>query len=108
MGANVMMRIAGEMKSDFPLKAMVAVNNPFDIWLTIQLMRGKIYEKHLANELKRSLVVRNPVTDSEKAVYKEMIKKFNLDYEKIKKLETWRDFDEEFTIKVHPQFKSAC
>ena len=75
MGANVMMRIAGEMKSDFPLKAMVAVNNPFDIWLTIQLMRGKIYEKHLANELKRSLVVRNPVTDSEKAVYKEIIKK---------------------------------
>ena len=59
MGANVMMRLAGVHGKDFPLKAMVAINNPFDIWLTINLMRGKIYEKHLAQELKRSLVIRD-------------------------------------------------
>ena len=27
--------------------------------------------------------------------------------EKLAKVETWRDFDEEFTIKIHPQFQSA-
>lgn len=57
MGGNYIMRNAAEMQ-DFPLKAIVAVNNPFDIWLSINLMRGKIYEKHLANELKSSLVIR--------------------------------------------------
>ena len=48
MGGNVMMRLAGQMKEHFPLKAIVAVNNPFDLWLSINLMRGSHYEKHLA------------------------------------------------------------
>jgi predicted alpha/beta-fold hydrolase len=33
--------------------------------------------------------------------------KFSLNMEKLAKVETWRDFDEEFTIKIHPQFQSA-
>ena len=37
-----------------------------------------------------------------------MVKEFKLDIEKIKTVETWRDWDEEFTIKVHPQFKCAA
>lgn len=32
MGANVMLRMAGIQQEDFPLEAMVALNNPFDIW----------------------------------------------------------------------------
>ena len=43
-GACHMCRVAGDMKDDFPLKAMVSVNNPFDLWSTINLMRGKVYE----------------------------------------------------------------
>jgi predicted alpha/beta-fold hydrolase len=65
MGGNYIMRNAAEMQN-FPLKAIVAVNNPFDIWLSINLMRGKIYEKHLANELKSSLVIRQNQTEQEK------------------------------------------
>ncbi len=57
MGGNILLRNAADMP-DFPLKAVVSVNNPFDIWLSINLMRGKVYEKHLANELKRNLVIR--------------------------------------------------
>jgi len=53
MGANVMMRAAGIQGQNFPLKAIAAVNNPFDLWLSINLMRGTGYEKHLAKELKR-------------------------------------------------------
>lgn len=57
MGGNHLLRNAADMQN-FPLKVIVAVNNPFDIWLSINLMRGKVYEKHLANELKRNLVFR--------------------------------------------------
>ena len=37
-----------------------------------------------------------------------MINKFGLNMEKLKKVETWRDFDEEFTRKIHPQFSCAA
>ena len=76
------MRNAADMP-DFPLKAIVAVNNPFDIWLSINLMRGKIFEKHLANELKHNLVIRQKQTENEKDVYQEMIQKFGLDMTRI-------------------------
>ena len=36
-----------------------------------------------------------------------MLKTHGLNYEKLRKIETWRDLDEEFTIKVHPQYKCA-
>lgn len=101
------MRNAADMP-DFPLKAIVAVNNPFDIWLSINLMRGKIFEKHLANELKRNLVIRQKPTENEKSVYETMIKTFGLDMTRISKVETWRDFDEEFTRKVHPKWPSTA
>jgi predicted alpha/beta-fold hydrolase len=52
MGANLMMRVAGEQGYRFPLEAMVSLNNPFDLWLAINLMRDTPYEKFLAKELK--------------------------------------------------------
>ena len=36
-----------------------------------------------------------------------MVAHFNLDMESISRCQTWRDLDEAFTIKVHPQFKSV-
>lgn len=68
MGGNHILRNAAD-HPDFPLKAIVAVNNPFDIWLSINLMRGKVYETHLAKELKRNLVVREKQTEGEKQIY---------------------------------------
>lgn len=68
MGGNHIMRNAGDMP-DFPLQAIVSVCNPFDIWLSINLMRGKMYEKHLANTLKKNLVIREPQNEEEKAIY---------------------------------------
>ena len=58
MGANVMMRTAGIQGRDFPLKAIVAVNNPFDLVLAINLMRGSPYEKHLAKDLVKQQITR--------------------------------------------------
>ena len=104
LGANTIMKIAGEKKQDFPLKAIVSVNNPFDIWCSINLLRGTVYEKHLCSELRRKMVMREQAkcSPTEWKVYSDMINKFGLDYEKLKKLDNWRDFDEEFTLKVHP------
>ena len=53
MGGNIMLRAAGMHGDQFPLKAIVAVNNPFDLTLAINLMRGTAYEKNLAKEMKR-------------------------------------------------------
>ena len=103
MGGNLLMRNAAELQN-FPLKAIVTVNNPFDIWLAINLMRGKVYEKHLTEELKRNLVMRTSYTQTaqEKELYAKMIQKFGIDLDRLKTVKTWRDFDEEFTRKVHP------
>jgi predicted alpha/beta-fold hydrolase len=57
LGGNLIMRIAGEMGKNFPLRAIVSVNNPFDLWLSINLMREKPYEKYLAAELKKNLLL---------------------------------------------------
>ena len=110
MGANTLVRLAGKQKSEFPFKAIVSVNNPFDLWCTINLMRETHYEKHLCSELRRKMVMRykDKSTKEEWKVYSEMLSKYGLNYEKLKTLKTWREFDEEFTIKVHPQFKCAA
>ena len=41
-------------------------------------------------------------TEREKKVLQEMFEKYKVDIEKVKEVENWRDFDEEFTIKVRP------
>ena len=52
------MKIAGEMGADFPLRAIASVNNPFDMWLCINLMRGTGYEKALVKELTTQMITR--------------------------------------------------
>ena len=60
LGANTMLRYAGDPKhSDHPIKALVSVNNPFDIWLAINLMRGNSFEKHMLKELRTSMFSRS-------------------------------------------------
>ncbi|CDW76738.1 esterase lipase thioesterase family protein [Stylonychia lemnae] len=108
MGANLMLKIAGEQEDRFPLEAMVSLNNPFDIWLAINLMRGKPYEKFLAIELRKNTLIKEGVSDKEREIFKEMQQKYNLDYERLKTVDSWRDFDAHFTLKVHPQFKSVA
>ena len=65
MGANTLLKIAGQQKKDFPLKAIVSVNNPFDVQCAINLMRGNIYEQHLCRDLVKKLVIRDQQTTSD-------------------------------------------
>ena len=48
---------------------MISLNNPFDIWLAINLMRNTPYEKYLAKELKREVVLREKLSEKEKIIY---------------------------------------
>ncbi len=58
MGANSMIKIAGEQGDSFALDAMVSLNNPFDLWQAITLMRGSPYEKFMIKELKLELITK--------------------------------------------------
>ena len=104
MGANILLKTAGEMGSEFPLRAITAVNCPFDIWLAINLMRGTPYEKNLAKELVYQLITRDDKSMSEasRTQLDKMIAHYKLDVEKIARVQTWRDLDEHYTIKIHP------
>ncbi len=69
MGANLMMRVAGEQGEKFPLDAMVSFNNPFDIWLSINLMRNTPYEKYLAREMRKNIMIRPSASEEEKQIF---------------------------------------
>ena len=58
MGANTLLKVAGQLKNDLPLRAIVSVNNPFDIWCAINLMQGSIYEQHLCRDLVKKMIIR--------------------------------------------------
>ncbi len=82
----------------------MALNNPFDIWFAINLMRGTPYEKYLAIELRKNTVVRDNVSETEMKVFKQMAEMYKLNYEELKKVQSWKEFDEKFSVKVHPNF----
>lgn len=108
MGANLMMRVAGEQKEQFPLEAMVSLNNPFDVWLAINLMRNTPYEKYLARELRKNILIRPNATEEEKQIFQQMSEKFKINFDDLKKSESWRELDDKLTLKIHPHFKSVA
>ena len=70
MGANLMLKIAGEQQENFPLEALISYNNPFDIWLAINLMRGTPYEKFLAIQLRKNTLIQDNASEQEEEVFK--------------------------------------
>ncbi|TNV78627.1 hypothetical protein FGO68_gene12092 [Halteria grandinella] len=108
MGANLMMKIAGEQGDNFALDAMVSLNNPFDIWLAINLMRGKPYEKFLAIELKNQLINKKKISKDEELVFKQMAQKFGIDFKALSKISTWRDWDEQYTKKAYRNYPTLA
>ena len=69
MGGNIMLRTAGRYGDSFPFKVIASVNNPFDLNLAINLMRGTAYEKNLAKDLKRTLICQDGMTDKQLAQF---------------------------------------
>ena len=57
MGANQMMKLAGEKDCFF--KAMVSINNPFDITANNNLMRGTVFEHYLVKHILNDMLLPN-------------------------------------------------
>jgi predicted alpha/beta-fold hydrolase len=108
LGANLLLRTAGEQGKALPLDALISLNNPFDVWLAINLMRGTPYEKYLSYELKNQLVGKIGMPEQEKGVIDELLTKHSIDIEKINSVSTWRDWDECLTSKAFPSYKTVA
>jgi predicted alpha/beta-fold hydrolase len=108
MGANLMLRVAGEQGARCPFDAMVSFNNPFDIMLSINLMRNTPYEKYLARELRKNVLIRDNASEREREIFKQMETKFNISFEDLKNTESWGEFDNKFTLRVRSQFKTVA
>lgn len=86
---------------------MVSINNPFDVWLSINLMRNTPYEKFLAREMRKNVLIRNSATEQEKEIFKQMEAKYGFKFSDLTKTEKWAEFDDKFTLKVHPEYKTV-
>lgn len=103
-----MLKYAGETPN-CPLKVMVSVNNPFDITMNNNLMRGTIYEKYLIKATINNVIAPDKRATRAKEInmFNQMEAKFALDFYRLKQIKTWREFDDQYTLKVNPHFKSA-
>ncbi len=108
MGANLMLRVAGEQGMNCPFDAIVSFNNPFDIMLAINLMRNTPYEKYLARELRKNLLIRDNSSEQEREIFRQMENKFKIKFDELKKTESWGEIDSKFTLKVRSQFKTVA
>ena len=79
---------------------MVSLNNPFDLWLAINLMRNTPYEKALANELKSHLFFKPKASESELKILAEIQNLYNIDLKHLSEVTTWHAFDRVYTSKV--------
>lgn len=85
---------------DFGLKAMVSLNNPFDLWLAINLMRNTPYERVLANELKSQFFFKSEATEAEMKIFAEIQEMHQIDLKRLAEVTTWHAFDRVYTSKV--------
>jgi uncharacterized protein len=86
---------------------MVSFNNPFDVWLSINLMRNTPYEKFLAREMRKNIMIRPSASDDEKKIFKQMETKFNFKFEDLTHAESWAEFDRKITLKIYPKYKTV-
>jgi predicted alpha/beta-fold hydrolase len=96
LGANMLLKLLGELKEKSFIDAAAAVSAPMDLALCADVMnRGfaRIYQEHLLKELRSSLEKKYEKHDMQKLIG---IKK-----EDIKKLKSFWEFDEVYTAKIN-------
>ena len=101
LGANMLLKLTGEMKKDSLLDAAVAISAPMQLDRCADFIDkgiSKFYQKLLVDELNKSLDAKYDKHPMEKII--------NYQREDIKKIKSFWDFDEIYTAKVHG-FKSA-
>lgn len=98
MGGGMQQKYLGEREVDSRIKGAISFSVPCNVLDSAnQLKKGmsKIYEKRFIKKLK------------EKILGKANMMELPCNLEKIRTVKTFRELDENFTLKVHPEYKSA-
>lgn len=98
MGGGMQQKYLGERKPDARIKGAISFSVPCNVKDSAdQIKQGtsKIYENRFVTKLKEKVL--------EKAGQIEM----PIDIEALKKVKTFREFDREFTLKIHTEYKDA-
>ena len=96
LGANMLLKLLGELKQNSFITAAVAVSAPMQLEIaakTIDSGSAKFYQKRLLDELKVSLLKKFERFDFEKLI--------NLKKEDVKKMQSIKEFDERYTAPIH-------
>jgi len=96
LGANMLLKLLGELGEKSFVDAAVCVSAPMDLALCADVMKSgfsKVYQEHLLKDLRKSLEKKYEKHDMEKLIG---IKK-----EDVKKLKSFWEFDEVYTAKVN-------
>ena len=101
LGANMLLKLLGEVKELSPLKGAVAISAPMQLDICADSMNkgvSKIYQKRLLKDLNAALDKKYDLHDMQTLI--------SLKRENIKNLKTFWDFDDVYTAPIHG-FKSA-
>jgi len=101
LGANMLLKLLGELKDDSPLTAAIAVSAPLMLDVCANSINkgfSKFYQKHLVDDLNKLLEQKYDTHDIESLI--------GLKKQDVKNLKTFWEFDEAYTSKING-FKSA-
>ncbi len=96
LGGNMLLKLQAELAEASPFKAVVSVCPPMLLNACAKRLNkgfSRIYQWHLIGHLKRKLLVK-----AEQHNYAELI---NLDFKKLKKLNSFWQFDDQVTAPLH-------
>jgi len=98
MGGGMQQKYLGERHPDERIKGAISFSVPCNVQNSADMLRkgaGRIYESRFVSKLK------------EKILLKSQQMAMPVDLEAIRKVKTFRELDEHFTLKVHPEYKDA-
>lgn len=101
LGANMLLKLLGELKQNSFITAAVAVSAPMQLEIAAKVINtgvAKIYQKRLLDDLKKALLRKYEKYDLKKLI--------DLNKDDLKKITTIREFDERYTAPIHG-FSSA-
>jgi predicted alpha/beta-fold hydrolase len=101
LGANILLKLLGELSDKSPITAAVSVSSPLDLDISaFQINHGfsKLYQYLLLKDLNTLLEQKYETHDMQSLIH--------LDKKNVKKLSTFEEFDEAYTVPING-FKSV-
>ncbi|WP_436516075.1 YheT family hydrolase [Ekhidna sp. To15] len=98
MGAGMQQKYLGERDPDERIKGAISFSVPCNVQNSAEMLKigaNRIYENRFISKLKQKIIEKSEQVD------------LPVDIEVIQKVKNFREFDEAFTLKVHPEYKDA-